>query len=175
MKLADLLLQSALLTGRVTVLLVYGVLVLFLLQHGIRVETARRRARASDARSWGGALLTVAFGALSPLSAWCRWGSLAGLFPPAAPAVLGGIGAVVMLVALSFLLWSFALLGEAGHVLARVDEGSKLRVHGPYSLVRHPIYFALGLLFAGTALAGLSWIGLALAALWWPIAATAAS
>ena len=61
-------------------------------------------------------------------------------------------------------------LGRAAHFLARVDEGGRLVQEGPFQLVRHPVYFSLGLLFAASALAGLSWWVALVALLWWPLA-----
>ena len=62
-----------------------------------------------------------------------------------------------------FCALSIRVLGEQWSLAARVVEGHKLVTHGPYSVVRNPIYTGmLGMLLA-TGLAVSHWIGLLIA------------
>ena len=49
---------------------------------------------------------------------------------------------VIMVVAVSIILWTIASLGFYAHPLPEVREGQKLVVSGPFRFVRHPIYSA---------------------------------
>jgi protein-S-isoprenylcysteine O-methyltransferase Ste14 len=66
------------------------------------------------------------------LPAWLRWFGNA----------LGGAG-------LFLLTWSQALLAENFSPTLRVRDDHRLITHGPYRTIRHPIYTAFLLLFAG--------------------------
>ena len=120
-----------------------------------------------------GAAITAALGLFVAGCVWWRWGSVPVPFPFVA--VLIGLcsmfGSVLCFMALSFIVWGFLALGASGHVLARVDRGAKLVTAGPFTVVRHPIYFGIGLLLLGAGLAATSWWALVAAAAWWPVAA----
>lgn len=51
-------------------------------------------------------------------------------------------------------------LGKEWSITARVVEGHKLAVHGPYRFVRHPIYTGLFGMLLATGLAISNWIAL---------------
>jgi protein-S-isoprenylcysteine O-methyltransferase Ste14 len=58
-------------------------------------------------------------------------------------------GLVTLLISLAFVIWSRAVLGTMWTLDAVVKTDHRLRTHGPYSLVRHPIYLGvLGMVFA---------------------------
>jgi protein-S-isoprenylcysteine O-methyltransferase Ste14 len=70
------------------------------------------------------------------------------------PAVwVRAIGISGLLLGASLLLWAEATLGRSLSPLFGVREGQRLIVHGPYALVRHPLYTAMLLALPGTALA----------------------
>ena len=172
MKLADMLLQAAQVSGRVSALIVFGVLAVFLVVHAGRGLSRRGTAMHANRRSLTGAALTMVLALFAAGCVWWRLGSI----PVAGPLVVALIGlcsilgSVMCFMALSFIVWGFLALGPSGHVLARVDRGAKLVTTGPYLVVRHPVYFGIGLLFLGSAMAVASWWALVAAAAWWPLA-----
>ncbi|MBI5836162.1 MAG: isoprenylcysteine carboxylmethyltransferase family protein [Candidatus Eisenbacteria bacterium] len=171
MSLTQVLVYSLIVTGRITVLLVFSALALGVLWHLFRVEGTRRAATHRDRRSWPGAIATFVLGALVPVCVKMNWGAVGKYLPQPVAAPLAALGTLMCFVALTLLVWSVLVLGHAGHVLARVDWGGKLIREPPFNMVRHPIYFGLGLLFAGSALAALSWPAAVVAVAWWPVAA----
>ncbi len=80
----------------------------------------------------------LAFGHL-PLPGAVRW---------------AGIGAGVSGVGL--MLWCHLSLGRSFHATALIKADQELVVRGPYRRVRHPMYTAFALLFAGAAVAAAS-------------------
>ncbi len=115
---------------------------------------ARTEKRAPISR-WGIALQTLALGAVWGAPRW------SGLHLPSAPAVLQDalsllaipLGIVSTWLALS----AVRTLGKQWSYEARLTEGHRLIVAGPYSRMRHPIYTAmLGMLLA-TGLAVSYW------------------
>ncbi len=170
MTLTQALLYSLILTGRLTVLIVFTVLAAGVLWHTFRHEIGSRPASLSDRRSWPGAVATFVFACAVPVCVKMGWGGVAKYLPQWLAATLAAVGTFACFVALSLAAWGAVALGRASHFLARVDWGGKLVRDPPYSLVRHPIYFALQLLFAGSALAALSWPAAVVAVAWWPVA-----
>jgi protein-S-isoprenylcysteine O-methyltransferase Ste14 len=170
MQLLRALLQSAVLSGRVSALIVFGALSLFMVFHFVRMTQVRGIANYRDSMSFWGVFLSLIFGAFVPLCVWRRWGDVSGLVPQPVLALAGIIGSVMCFMALSFVVWGFLTLGPAGYAQARLDRGAQLRTDGPYQFVRHPVYFGFGLLFVGAGLAGLSWWAMAAGLLWWPLA-----
>lgn len=172
MKLVDMLLQSAQVSGRVSALIVFGALAIFLVVHLARGLSMRRTVAHSDPASIVGAALTAALGLFVAGCVWWRWGSVP--VPVPIVAVLIGLcsiaGSVMCFMALSFIVWGFLALDASGHVLAKVDHGAKLVTAGPFTVVRHPVYFGIGLLLLGAGLAATSWWALVAAAAWWPVA-----
>ncbi len=72
-----------------------------------------------------------------------------GAFPPFWPGWLRVAGAAVILVGLGFAVWAGRTLGAALTPYPRPSEKSTLVEHGPYGIVRHPIYVAGLLVFLG--------------------------
>ena len=81
----------------------------------------------------------------------------AGWLPPGWPSsldwVLPALGAVVSLLAAVLAVWAWRTLDRSATPYPRPREGGKLIDTGPYAYVRHPIYGAGLLFFAGYALA----------------------
>lgn len=75
---------------------------------------------------------------------------------------LSGLGVVLG-------VWSVLALGTSLTPYPKPTSNARLIEHGPYRLVRHPIYSSILLFLLGGALRG-SWLGLvalALLVLWW--------
>src|SRR5689334_17312915 len=101
MTVGQALLESASVTGRVTVLLAFG-----FIAHLARFGLLGRGDSAVTRRSLPGFLLTLVLGAAAPLSVWRRWGALGPGLPAGLVAALAAVGTVVTLGALMFLLLS---------------------------------------------------------------------
>lgn len=67
-----------------------------------------------------------------------------------------GTGVVMVGVAVVIGVWSLAVLGSAATVYPAPAGNAELRRHGPYRLVRHPMYLAVILGSTGLALATLN-------------------
>lgn len=65
---------------------------------------------------------------------------------------VGLIGLTLAVMGAGFALWSRILLGKNWSIAVQQKEDHELIKTGPYSLVRHPIYSGLLLLFCGHAL-----------------------
>lgn len=65
---------------------------------------------------------------------------------------VGLIGLTLAAIGAGFALWSRILLGKNWSLAVQQKENHELIKNGPYSLVRHPIYSGLLLLFCGHAL-----------------------
>jgi protein-S-isoprenylcysteine O-methyltransferase Ste14 len=74
-------------------------------------------------------------------------------WPDAAGAVLPALGAVVSLLGAIVAVWAWRTLDRSATPYPRPREGGRLIDSGPYAYVRHPIYSAGLLFFAGYALA----------------------
>ncbi|HEY6805170.1 MAG TPA: isoprenylcysteine carboxylmethyltransferase family protein [Pyrinomonadaceae bacterium] len=97
------------------------------------------------------------------LSFGVAWGAHRSYFTPlvrgpyALEATLSIIAIVLAVASVVFTMMAVRVLGKEWSLTARVVEGHKLATHGPYSLVRHPIYTGmLGMLLA-TGLAVSFW------------------
>jgi protein-S-isoprenylcysteine O-methyltransferase Ste14 len=81
----------------------------------------------------------------------------AGWLPPGWPGwvdrVLPALGAVASLLGVLLAVWAWRTLDRAATPYPRPREGGRLIDTGPYAYVRHPIYSAGLLFFAGYALA----------------------
>jgi protein-S-isoprenylcysteine O-methyltransferase Ste14 len=62
-------------------------------------------------------------------------------------------GALVATTGAALAGWAFLALGRDLTPFTRPREGAKLREHGPFGLVRHPVYGGLLLFFCGLSLA----------------------
>jgi protein-S-isoprenylcysteine O-methyltransferase Ste14 len=164
------LLYSLVEAGHWAVLIVFGLLGLAVLVHVFRHEIGAPPATGRDPRSWPGALATFLLGLAVPVCVHFGWGSARPWLPMPVAAALAGVGTLTCFIALNYTAWAALTLGRAAHILARVDVGARLVRVPPFDRVRHPVYLGLGLLFAGSALAGLSWVAAAAAAAWWPLA-----
>ena len=74
---------------------------------------------------------------------WLRWG---GVPLPDGPR---WAGAVLMLISLLLLVWVHSALGRHFNTTLVLRSDHQLVTHGPYRYVRHPMYSAFTLLFAG--------------------------
>jgi protein-S-isoprenylcysteine O-methyltransferase Ste14 len=164
------LLVSLVEAGRWAVLIVFSLLGLAVLVHVFRHEIGSPPATGRDSRSWPGALATFLMATAVPLCVRFGWGSARPWLPMPVAATLAGVGTLGCFIALNYTAWAALTLGRAAHILARVDQGGKLVRQPPFDRVRHPIYLGLGLLFAGSALAGLSWAAALVAVAWCPLA-----
>lgn len=67
--------------------------------------------------------------------------------------ISAGIGAVLCLAGLFFCLWARTTLGRNWSGTITLKQEHELIEHGPYQLVRHPIYTGLLTMLLGTAIA----------------------
>ncbi len=65
---------------------------------------------------------------------------------------LGILTDVLVVIGLVFSIWARAILGRNWSAGITFKKGHKLIKHGPYSVVRHPIYSGLILMSIGTAI-----------------------
>jgi protein-S-isoprenylcysteine O-methyltransferase Ste14 len=107
-------------------------------------------ASSSSAEDRGGRWVAAQFGlmALVLVGGWLPPG-----WPGAADRVLPSIGVVCSLLGLLVAAWAWRTLERAATPYPRPREGGRLIETGPYEHVRHPIYSAGLLFFAGYALA----------------------
>ena len=70
----------------------------------------------------------------------------------AAPEVVAAIASACAVAGAVFIVWSQRTLGKQWSLAARVVEGHQLVTHGPYSVVRNPIYASLTLLLLALGL-----------------------
>jgi protein-S-isoprenylcysteine O-methyltransferase Ste14 len=77
----------------------------------------------------------------------------AGTVGPDFPRALDPVGVVLMVLGGVLFVWALALLGPARTPLPRPRAQGRLVSHGPYRIVRHPVYTAVLLFFAGYGLA----------------------
>ncbi len=106
---------------------------------------------------WGQFILAavvVAVAAFGPQQAWP--GSL-------------WIGAALVVLGLGLGIWSLSSLGDSLTPYPKPRSRATLVEHGPYRVVRHPIYSSILVALVGVCLAGSLWALLPLAALvvWW--------
>ena len=77
--------------------------------------------------------------------------------PHTMPVYSTGLALCVAGVALA--IWARAILGANWSAQVQIKQGHELIERGPYSLIRHPIYTGLILLFAGNAVMVGDWRG----------------
>ncbi len=75
-----------------------------------------------------------------------------GAFPPTWPRWMGLTGLALILVGLGVAIWAGRTLGTALTPYPRPNEQAALVEHGPYGVVRHPLYAAGLLIFLGYGL-----------------------
>ena len=75
------------------------------------------------------------------------------------------LGAVIAAGGLLFAIWARGYLGGNWSGTVTLKQGHELVTHGPYAIVRHPIYTGLLLGLAGTAVARAEWRGVLAVAL----------
>ncbi|HEX4929719.1 MAG TPA: isoprenylcysteine carboxylmethyltransferase family protein [Gaiellaceae bacterium] len=75
-----------------------------------------------------------------------------GIFPPIWPEALRITGFLMLLAGIGLAIWAGRTLGTALTPYPRPSERATLVEHGPYGLVRHPIYVAGLLVFLGYGL-----------------------
>lgn len=106
---------------------------------------------------WGQFLLvavvavTAALGPPWPWS-WTRW-----------------VGVTLLLVGAGLGLWSLSALGGSLSPYPKPRRSGELVEHGPYRVVRHPIYSSILVALVGVCLVGSGWalLPLAVLLLWW--------
>lgn len=89
--------------------------------------------------------------------------------PGSAGPLLETVGGVLLLAGVLFRFWAIRSLGRQMDFDIRVKEGHRLVTHGPYRLVRHPIYFASLATWSGAGLLLASWPLLAWVAVLTPV------
>jgi protein-S-isoprenylcysteine O-methyltransferase Ste14 len=71
------------------------------------------------------------------------------------------LGAAVILAGMALMVWTISSF-HSWRLAARIEDGHQLATHGPFHLIRHPIYCGLDLLALGSALwmpTNLVWLG----------------
>ena len=61
------------------------------------------------------------------------------------------IGSILLIIFTIFTIWSRIVLGKMWSGSAQIKENHKLRIEGPYSITRHPIYTGILGMLLGTA------------------------
>ncbi len=108
-------------------------------------------------RTW---LQTPTKAGLPVAVALCLLGVFAGLGrfdPGTAGSLLLAAGAPLLLLGTAFRPWAIASLGRQMDFEIRIKEGHRVVTHGPYRLVRHPIYFSSMATWGGAGLILPSW------------------
>ncbi len=82
----------------------------------------------------------------------------AAIAPPGWEAVLAGAGAGLAWAGALFAVWAKFTLGRWFSASFGVKPGHELVTHGPYAVVRHPIYTGTLVMGAGVAVAWDSWL-----------------
>jgi len=115
------------------------------------------------------AAMAVALGAAALATALTR-GQAAAWLPAPLQAVAAATATLACLSSAMLAVWAAMTLGANFAVGAQVrgDAQAALVTGGPFALVRHPLYAALALLAAGTALAWGSLVGLAVVLVAYP-------
>lgn len=107
--------------------------------------------------AWTPSIFGIALEATGVALAWAQ-------IPHAAPALWRVALAMAAMALGVWLAWgSIRALGRQFRVQAGVYEDHALVRHGPYALVRHPIFLSLLLMMSGTLLLRAGWRGAALA------------
>lgn len=102
--------------------------------------------------------LIVAFALLGP-GRWFAGNPLREQFVPHSMA-FQSMGLLLCVAGAAIACWSRYLLGENWSATVQLKDSHQLVTRGPYSLIRHPIYTGLLLLFLGNAVLVGDWRGL---------------
>ena len=152
--LARALIESAWLTARLAAGLAFAgfavAVVAFRLRSGAggRPAITHRRAGAGSRV----AAMALAFAAGIAVTVWTRDQATAWL-PAAGQAIAAATATLAVLAGGMMAIWAGSALGVNFALDAAAREGGGLVTGGPFTLVRHPFYAAVGLLGAGAALA----------------------
>jgi len=82
---------------------------------------------------------------------------------PAGPLVVAIVAAICAVAGILFSVWAIRTLGKQWSFSARVIEGHRLVTHGPYAIVRNPIYASMTLWIVALALTFATPVRLAIA------------
>jgi protein-S-isoprenylcysteine O-methyltransferase Ste14 len=82
---------------------------------------------------------------------------------PAGPSIVAIVAAICAVAGVLFSVWAIRTLGKQWSFSARVIEGHQLITHGPYAIVRNPIYTSMALWLVALALTFATPIRLAIA------------
>jgi len=82
---------------------------------------------------------------------------------PASPLVVAIVAAACAVAGIMFSAWAIRTLGKQWSFSARVVEGHQLVTHGPYAIVRNPIYASMALWLVALALTFATPVRLAIA------------
>ncbi len=160
------LLESAWISARVAAIL--SLVLTFVAVVGIHVRAHAGKASAVPprVRPPGSAPRLAAMAAVVVVGAFAtaRTPGQVEWFPAPVQAIAAAAAALSCLSGTMIAVWAALSLGANFAVGATVrgDARASLVTSGPFTLVRHPMYTALGLLFAGAALAWGSLLGFAL-------------
>jgi protein-S-isoprenylcysteine O-methyltransferase Ste14 len=118
----------------------------------VSAQIAQRRAisrRGATIRTAGG------LAALAPYFFWVPYVVIALRPGPelTVPPLLAWLGVALSVLGVAFSLWAIVALGRHYDLVLEVHEDHELIRHGPYGLVRHPVYTGLALHFAALCLA----------------------
>jgi protein-S-isoprenylcysteine O-methyltransferase Ste14 len=94
----------------------------------------------------------LGYGALLALGGAMAFGMLDALFPGRMPAPPPAASEAVVACGLALAIWARITIGSNWSGTVDLKKGHSLVTHGPYSLVRHPIYTAVLLMLLGTAM-----------------------
>lgn len=126
----------------------------------IQKKEAGSRRTGDNLVLWGGYILL--FFRATTTAAWNQ-----AFLPPTVWGAAAKSGLVIALCGLALTCWARATLGRYWSRIVALKQDHKLVQHGPYRLVRHPLYSGLLLATLGTTLAFGLWHALLGAALLW--------
>ncbi len=170
------LLESAWLSARIAAAIslaasLGAVLIVHAQAHAGASRSVAPRVRPSGSGLRLAAMVTALAG--SAAATWLGRGQVAAWFVPPVQALAAATAALACLSGAMLAIWAAATLGPNFAVGASVrgDERAALVTTGPFVLLRHPLYAALGLMAAGATLAWGSIVGLAWVLLAYPLTA----
>jgi protein-S-isoprenylcysteine O-methyltransferase Ste14 len=118
-------------------------------------EAKKARKPLPQGRQWAFVVL-LAIGGGMIVARLAGWTGSGGPSPFTAPLWPFSAGRAVAAVLISYLglavaVWARVTLGRNWSAIPELKQGHELVTHGPYAVVRHPIYTGLLLMFAGVA------------------------